>query len=231
MLRVLIAGAGNFGREIADGIDGYAGANAEWKFSGFLSDIPDALKGYDFPEQILGTIADYQPQPDDRIVVAISDPGPKMQVAERLKQRGAKFLSLVHRSAVVCRRTILGEGVVIAPLAYVGGGAVLGDFVVLNVNATVGHDTRIGEGCTLSSHCDLTGHVELGKGVFLATHACVIPKVRVGDGAFIGAGSVVIRHVPAGSRVFGVPARNIAIAASHDKTSPSTFSEKVCDAR
>jgi len=210
MFRVLIAGAGDLGREIANWIDSCEGANNAWKLAGFLSDVPEALDGYELPERILGTIADYQPQPDDRMIVAIGDPVGKMQVAERLRERHAKFLTLVHRSAVVSRGAVLGQGVVIAPHVYVGGGAVLGDFVVLNVSATVGHDAKVGAGCTLSCHCDLTGHVVVGAGVFMGTHACVIPKVHVGDWSYLGAGSVVIRNVEPRSRVFGVPARKIA---------------------
>lgn len=211
MQQVLIAGAGNFGREVVNWIDGCEGANSTWSVAGFLSDDPDALEGFDLPEKILGTIADYQPRPEQRVVVAIGDPSGKMQVAERLRQQGAKFLSLIHRSAVISRRTTLGEGIIISPHVYVGGGAVLGDFVALNVSASVGHDAHVGDGCTLSGHCDLTGHVVLEAGVFLGTHACVIPKIRIGKGAYVGAGSVVIRNIEAGSRVFGVPARKMTL--------------------
>lgn len=209
MLRVLIAGAGNFGREIAGWLDGCHGAGCEWELAGFLSDDPAALDGYCQREPILGTINDYEPLPDDRLIVAMGNPEPKLAVAEKLRQRGARFLQVIHKSAVVSRHVTLGEGVIIAPHSFIGCDAILGDFVVLNVSSTVGHDARLGDGCTLSGHCDVTGHVRLGKGVFFGTHACTVPEVTIGDGAYIGAGSVVIRNVAQGARMFGVPAKKM----------------------
>ena len=101
MFRVLIAGAGGFGREIAGWIDGCLGANVDWKLAGYLNDNPDALMGYDVPEKILGTITDYLPEANDRVIIAIGDPETKLKIVERLRQRGARFLQLIHRSAVI----------------------------------------------------------------------------------------------------------------------------------
>ncbi len=225
MDRVLIAGAGNFGREIASWIDGCRGYGTAWKLAGFLNDDLHALDGFaEPPERILGTIADYRPQPDERIVLAIGDPKGKLQVAERLQQRGAQFLQLIHQSAVVCRNVRLGAGVLIAPFAFVGGAADVGDFATVSVGSIVAHDVVLGAGCTLTGHCSLAGHVRLGKGVFMGTHACVIPQITVGDWAMLGAGSTIVRDVAAGSHVFGVPAKRIPElggSASHESASQS----------
>ncbi len=43
--------------------------------------------------------------------------------------------------------------------------------------------------------------VDIGSG------ACVLGSVHVGKGSFVGANSVVVQEVPAGTTVFGVPAR------------------------
>lgn len=210
MERLLLAGAGGLGGEIASWLEGCIGFGSDWEFAGFLSDVPDALAGRTVEGEIVGSIAGYRPRPDESVAVALGDPGPRLAVVETLRQRGARFRTLVHRSAVVGRHVTLGEGVIVAPLTFIGGGAVIGDFVLVNVSATVAHDVRIGAGSTLSGHCDVTGGVQLGREVFLGTHACVIPRVTVGDRAHIGAGSVVLQNVAAGDRMFGVPARRIS---------------------
>jgi acetyltransferase-like isoleucine patch superfamily enzyme len=72
----------------------------------------------------------------------------------------------------------------------------------------------MGDWCTLSGHADITGKVSLGEAVFAGSHACVLPGLRVGDRAVVGAGTVVTRNVPAGSTMFGVPARLICTRAA-----------------
>lgn len=69
--------------------------------------------------------------------------------------------------------------------AVVFGSAVLAHDYVRNINV----DTRIGERCQIGAH------------------AIIFPGVTIGDGSVVAAGSVVMRDVPAGSLVFGNPAR------------------------
>jgi sugar O-acyltransferase (sialic acid O-acetyltransferase NeuD family) len=210
MKRLLIVGAGGFGREVLSFAQRIPPDLAAWKVAGFLDDNAHALLPYSYEHRVLGSIRDYQPASEDVLLLAIGDPKTKLRVASELRERGAKFASFVHPSAVIGNNVVLGEGVVICPHVSIPCDATLGDFVHVNTSSTIAHDTTVGDGCTLSGHCDLTGGARLGRGVFLGSHASVLPSVSVGDFARIGAGSIVLRSVPAGVTVFGVPAKAIS---------------------
>jgi serine O-acetyltransferase len=72
---------------------------------------------------------------------------------------------------------------------------------------------RIGRRCILSQFISIggmKGHEEapiIGDYVRVGTGARILGPVRIGDFAVIGPNAVVVRDVPAGTVVFGVPAR------------------------
>jgi sugar O-acyltransferase (sialic acid O-acetyltransferase NeuD family) len=208
--RLIVVGAGDFGREVFAWLLSDQAALGEASPAGFIDDNLLALEKHPYKEGILGTIRDYRPREDDLLVMGIAQPRTKLRVASALEDRGARFLTFVHSSALISRNVSIGRGAVICPRAVVSCDVKLGAFVSLNVAATVGHDAELGEGCTISSHADITGHVKLGPAVFLGTHAAVLPSVVVEEGALVGAGSVAIRTVRANTTVMGVPAKAIS---------------------
>jgi sugar O-acyltransferase (sialic acid O-acetyltransferase NeuD family) len=201
-------GAGGLARMIYSWLPDFLG-DIEWEAAGFLSDKLDDLEGYDYDLPVLETIRDYKPQEHELFVMAIADPKNKLTIADSLEQRGAKFINLIHPTAMVGKNVTLGRGCVICPRAVLTCDIRMGNFVLINIAVSVGHDVRIGDGCTISAHADVTGFTELHEGVFLGSHAVITPSVRVKEYAKIGAGSVVIRPVQQGSAVFGIPAKRI----------------------
>lgn len=181
--------------------------DAGWRVGGFLDDNPGALDGFNYDYKVVGSISDYTPKPNERLVCALGSPELKAKVCPELKERGAQFISAIHPTAIIGCNAVIGEGVVTAPHAIINADAVVGDFVFLNCFSACGHDAQIGHYSTLSSYCDITSGVRLGQRVFAGSHASVIPGRHIGDGVHIGAGSVVIRHIADGQRVFGVPAK------------------------
>lgn len=214
--RLLIVGAGGFGREVLAWAEDIARAEVfpRWREVAFLDANPDALRGYELGAPVVGDPATYAPLAGDRFACAIGDPATKLSVCRSLRERGAAFVSLIHPTALVGPRTRLGEGVVLCPGATVTVDATLGDFVALNARAGVGHDAVLGDGCTVSAYCDITGQCRLGEGVFLGTHAVMLPRSVAGDYAKIAAGSVVYRRAPAGATVSGAPAKRLAFPAA-----------------
>lgn len=207
MKRLIIAGAGGFGREVYAWAKAHPDCGRQWEIAGFLDDNEAALDGFDYPCAILGTVAEYAPEADDVFVCAIGSPAIKRKVCEQLLERSAEFINLVHPTAVLGMNVKLGKGVIVCPYAIITCDVQIGDFVAVNCHSSVGHDVRMADWVTLSGHCDVTGQVELGEMAFLGSGARILPLKQVGARALIGAGSVVISHVPADTKVFGNPAR------------------------
>lgn len=198
---IYVVGAGGFGREVA-----------QWAFDtgvgvdGFLDSDPCADPGGMAP--IVGG-DDFPLQPEDRLLCGIGEPALKRIVCERFIARGAKFLTLIHPTAVVPQEGRLGEGCIICPHAVVSVNALVGRLVTVNCSATVGHDAIVGDWCSISSHADICGKAKLGEGVLMGSHAVVLPRAVAGDWSIVGSGSVVVKEAPPKSTVLGVPAQVI----------------------
>ena len=210
MKRLIIIGAGGFGREVLSWAMDVPSENRDWEVGGFLDANQKALEGYDCNLPILADPMSYLPSQGDCFICAIGHPATKLQVCNSLSEKRAEFITLVHPTAVIGMRCSIGKGCIFCPGSIITTDVKVGDFVTINAHATIGHDAVVGRGSTLSGHVDITGFASLGEGVFLGSHAVILPKAKVGDYAIIGAGSVVLKKVKAGTTVIGVPAKQIS---------------------
>ena len=206
MHKLLIVGAGGFGREALDWASQVPPEKRDWEVAGFLDDYPDALNGKNCAFRILGDPQTYPLKEEDRVVCALGDPAARLRCCRMLKARGARFVSLVHPTVIIGSNTTWGDGCIFCPYSLISNNVVLGNYVMLNTYAAIGHDASVGEGCTLGPYASVTGWTVLGEGVTMGSHSVVLPRATVGDHAVVGAGSVVLKRVKAGTSVFGVPA-------------------------
>ena len=206
MKKLLIVGAGGFGREMHAWCRQHPDHGRTWAFEAFLDDNPEALAAFGSFAPVR-PLATHLPAADEVFVCGVGLPDVKQRLVRPLLERGASFLTFVHPSVILGERVVLGRGVVLCPGAILSADITLGEFAMVNLNSTVGHDARIGAWSTLSAQCDVTGHVRLGDRVFMGSKSTVIPRRVVADGVTVGAGAVVIADVPAGVTVVGNPAR------------------------
>lgn len=209
LAKLVIIGAGGFGREMWAWAEQSVQFEREWTLKGFIDDNIDALRSKPSPGKMLGTIKDYQPASDDVFICAIGVPDIKRRSSELIAGRGGRFTRLFHRTAVLGHEVDCNEGVILCPYAVVSANIELGEGVAINLHTSVDHDVCIGDWSQVNCHCDLTAGVRIGREVFIGSSVSITPGVTVGDGAFVGIGSVVLRNVSAGAKVFGVPARRI----------------------
>jgi len=207
--KLVIIGAGGFGRETLAWAEQSVQFGVEWTIKGLIDDNPDALTGKNTPGRYLGKISDYQPAADEVFVCAIGVPGLKRKCSELIASRGGRFTQLFHRTAVLGHNVECAEGVILCPYAVASANNRLGRGVAINLHASVDHDANVGDWSQINCHCDLTAAVQVGSEVFLGSRVSVIPNVKIGDRAYIGAGTVVLRDVPPGWKMVGMPARRI----------------------
>lgn len=209
MKKVIIVGAGGFGRELLCWAGGHPDCGKVWDVAGFIDDNQGALDAFNCSKRVIGSISGYKPESDHIFLMALGNPALKKAVAETLLSEGAEFLTFVHPSAIVGNNVTLGRGTVICPRCILTTDIVVGDFVMFNAASGGGHDVRVGDYCTISGGCDLTGGVVLEEGAFLGSSVSIIPGKRVGAWAKVGAGSVVVGNVKPGTTVFGNPAKRL----------------------
>lgn len=208
--RLVIVGAGGNGREVARiASDALADGHRGWVMGGMIDDNPAALDNSRCKWPLLGRVSDWEPADDEVFVVAVGSPQVRANLVDTLSERGARFGSVIHPSALIDPSASIGSGVVIYPFANVSTDVVIGDHVQLNAYDNVGHDARIGMCSVLSCFCDVTGFVSIGQRVLLGSHVSIAPGLSVGDDAVLGLGSVVVAPVRAGRHVFGNPAKTM----------------------
>jgi len=204
--RILIVGAGGFGRELLrwarDAWPDHAAAIA-----GFLSADPWPPAHRDRGLPIVADPAVYEPRPGDAFLLGIGIPRVRRAVAEALEARGAEFLTLVHPTALVAETAVIGAGAVICPLAIVSDGCRLGRFALLNYHTSLGHDAAAEDFAVLSPGAALGGGAVVEADAFLGLNASVGPGRRVGRGSKLAANSCALSDAPADSIVHGVPGR------------------------
>ena len=206
--RLLIFGAGGFGREVLDLVGDVNDAGASIEVLGFVddreadSDHADnqglrTLSFHELPESL--SCSDF--------VVAVGDGDVRLNLTDRVLSAGFGLATLRHPSCTVGTLVEIGEGTVLTAGVRVTTNVRIGVSAHINLNCTVGHDCSIGDFATVMPGATISGNVVLEDRVTIGTGANILPGVRIGAGAFVGAGAVVTRDVDPGVTVVGSPAK------------------------
>lgn len=144
--------------------------------------------------------------PEDCFLVGGMVSTRRRSFVQSLADRGYRFTSVVHPSAVISRHVDLGYGVVVNAGVVIARGTVIEPHVILNRGCLIGHDNHIESFATIGPGANLAGGVRVGGGAFVGVGAVVRDHVSIGAGAVAGAGAVVVKDVPPHVLVTGVPA-------------------------
>lgn len=211
MKKIVIIGAGGFGREVLDVFDALNEVKPTYNVLGFIVD-----EGYEAP----GTIINDKPVLGDmrwfkgkakevEAICAVGFPEVRREMVERAKEYDIKFCSIIHPNVVRTKWIEMGDGVVITAGCILTNQVKIGNHVIINLDCTVGHDTRIADYVTLSPSVNVSGNVRIDEGANIGTGVTLIPKVHVGEWSVVGAGAMVLKNVPANTTSFGNPSKTI----------------------
>ena len=135
----------------------------------------------------------------------------RREIYERFSKHGYRFVSLRHPSAVLSPKAKKEIGVQIMAGAILQSEVYIGQNTIINTGAIIEHDCVIGRHCHIGPGAVLSGNVSVGDSTHIGTGACIIQGIKIGSSVLVGAGAVVTKDIPDGTRVVGVPARNLGI--------------------
>ena len=114
----------------------------------------------------------------------------------------------------------IGDGTKVDAFVYIEEEVVIGQncsirpFVFIPTGVEIGNDVFIGPGVMFTNdrYPSVDGDWELEETVIedsvgIGAGAVITPGIRIGEDALVGAGAVVTHDVPAGTTVYGTPAR------------------------
>lgn len=141
MKRLLIFGAGGYGRTIAD----IARQMGAYETIAFLDDQNQA-------EDILGRFQDFAGFADGETAMypGIGDNAIRMAWLRKLEQLKIPVPTLIHPTAYVSPTAKIGPGTMVLPMAMIATGVTVGAGCIINMGALIDHDTVIGDGVHLS---------------------------------------------------------------------------------
>ncbi len=140
MKKLLILGAGGYGKTVAD-------VAAQLGSYGAVCFLDDGAQG----EHILGRCQDYVNfSPEEyEIYPAFGSNELRRNWLSRLLERGYTVPTLVHPRAYVSPLASLGTGTVVLPMAVVNTGVTVGDGCIVNIGALIDHDCIVEAGVHL----------------------------------------------------------------------------------
>ena len=210
MEKIVIVGAGGFGREVKMLIDQINLKECKYEFLGFYDDGFE--KGTTINNnQVLGSIGDLANSSQElNVVVAIGSPEIKRKIVEKLTSATIKFPTLIHPSVLVGDEFVsIGNGCIICAGTIITCNIEIKDFVILNLMCTVGHDTVINSFASFMPSVNISGEVVIHEGVYVGTGAKIINQLEIGNQTIVGAGAVVSKTLPEKCTAVGIPAKPI----------------------
>ena len=202
MKRIVIIGAGGFGREAAWGVERINTANPQFELVGFCDDAADKRAGLCGGYPLLGPLADVKTRCGTvGFFCAIGNNRVRQTVMAEGRALGLEPVSLIDPGAVIAPDVEIGRGSFVGIGSVVSVGASLGEGVLVNHQVCVGHDAQIGDFAQLCPGVCVSGGCVIGEGALLGTLAGTIPLKRVGAWATLGAGSVALKDVADGAAV------------------------------
>jgi acetyltransferase EpsM len=190
-VRVAIVGAGGYGRVALDVL---LASGLGDRVLGFYDDAHATLSGEVRGVPILGDVGMLKSMlsvEPVHVVVAITDNGTRLRVANSLRSLGARFLVSVHPEAYVSAAAVVGDGCVVAAGAIVHPDAAVGSHCYIGPRSLVDRDAEVGAGTWVSAGSVVGPGARIGARVVLGQNSSVGRKAVVEGDTEVGA----LRHV------------------------------------
>ena len=137
-MRLIILGAGGFGRTVAD----LAAQSGRYETISFLDD------GSSAPD-VIGKCVDLEAFKDDatEMLPAFGNSELRLMLGKRIEAAGIRLATIIHSRAYVSPTATIMPGSIVLPMAVVNTACVIKRSCIINIGAMIDHGTIVEEGC------------------------------------------------------------------------------------
>lgn len=207
MKKIVIIGAGGFGREVVWLIEDINKENMIYEILGFIDENKDLqnqeINGY----KVLGGIDYLKNLNGISFVVAVGNTKVKKLLVEKAIENGVIPETIIHPSVIKSERNEIGKGVIICTGNILTTNIKVEDFVTLNLACTVGHDVTLKRYSTIYPSVSISGNCSIGEESEIGTRTAIIQGVSLGKKTITGAGSVIVKSFNGNGTLIGVPGK------------------------
>lgn len=125
----------------------------------------------------------------------------------KVKSLGFSLPPIIHSSAMVSKRSHIGEGTIVKRGVIIDTDVTIGVNNILELGAIVGHESKVGDHVLLSANVMISAYNVIGDEAFFAVASTIVSGVSVCEEALIGAGAVVVNDIKEKGLYLGVPAK------------------------
>lgn len=211
--KIVIIGAGGFGREVLDIFDACNQNKPDYDVLGFIVEAKYGAPGTIVNDKLI--LGDFnwleQYKNEVYVICAVGLPHLRQRLVQKANKVGCRFCSIIHPNTILTRWVKIGEGVIISAGCILTNQIYIENHVQINLDCTIGHNTILHNFSTLAPGVHISGNVTIGDGSYIGTGVNIIEKLSIGEWSVVGAGSTIIRDVPPNTTVVGLPGKVIKI--------------------
>lgn len=206
--KLVIIGAGGFGREVCWLVKRINQTKQFWQVEGFIDDTIERGELIN-RVPVLGNLEDLQQCSEKMgVVCAVGSAAIRKKIIVNLKKNQTLYFpNLIDPSVCFSEDIKMGEGNIICAGTILTTNITLGNFNILNLNCTIGHDVIIEDFVTVYPGVNISGKVVIGNESELGTGAKIIQGKKIINKVVVGAGAVITKDITEQGTYVGVPAK------------------------
>jgi sugar O-acyltransferase (sialic acid O-acetyltransferase NeuD family) len=207
--KVIIIGAGGFGREVLWSIIDINKLLEKYDFLGFIDDDKKLWNTKIHGHNVLGGLNWFSKHKDEDFscVIAIGDPKIRKKIVDTLSSYDLSYETIIHPSVIFSDSIQIGIGTIIQAGVILTVDTKIGNHVHINIHSTIGHDCNVSDFVTINPGVHVNGDTKIGEGSFLGSGATLKHNIILERWSVIGAGSVLLSNTKEFSIYVGVPAK------------------------
>ena len=211
MKKIVIVGAGGFGREVEWLIKRINQVNPTYEMIGFVDDGKAIGEKIGHSKVIYTTDELSKVNEELCVTIAIGNAKVRKMIAEKLSANpNLEFSNLIDPSVIYDEEeTTLGKGNIICAGTIMTVNIAIGNFNIINLDCTIGHDDTMKDYITIYPSVNVSGNVVLNDCVEVGTGTQIIQGLTVVENTIIGASAAVVKSIKESGTYVGIPAKKI----------------------